>query len=206
MHSTAYCKNLRASVTNRVRLYSKTWLIMKLTVFLLLVSTLHVNAGGYAQVTLDMKNAPLIKVLNEVRKQSGYYLVYTKGEIAKASAVNINISNVSLEKALMDIFKGQPLAYSIQDKFIIIRSKPQTPPEPSPKLIDTLRPAVTGNKIKVQGRIIADEGAEPLAGAAISVHRPGNAVFLVETTDANGNFKLMNLANGKVCEGHPGIG
>ncbi len=191
MHSTAYCKSLFSRVISSAGLHPKTWLIMRLTAFLLLVFTFHVSANTYSQsLTLNMKNAPLIKVLNEVKKQSGFYLVYTKGEMLKATNVNISLTNAPLESALSEIFKGQPLTYKVNDKFIMISPKPAKPqplqasgstgflPE-SPELL-------AKDTFTITGLVIDDENRTPLEGATVK-EKDGTAVT---TTNKDGFFKF----------------
>ncbi|WP_432327683.1 hypothetical protein ACRQ5D_31075 [Mucilaginibacter sp. P25] len=52
---------------------------MKLSIILLLATILQVSAKSYAQkITLSEKNAPLEKVLKEIREQSGYDFFITQ--------------------------------------------------------------------------------------------------------------------------------
>lgn len=57
---------------------NKILLSMKLTILLLFVAFLHVNAGSFAQknITLNEKNASLQKVLKAIKSQSGYNVFF----------------------------------------------------------------------------------------------------------------------------------
>ena len=69
------------------RVKSQLWLlagrlllVMKLSVFLTLITVLQVTAASKAQtVTLTVKNRPLTQVMEEIKKQSGYHF-FLQGE------------------------------------------------------------------------------------------------------------------------------
>jgi TonB-linked SusC/RagA family outer membrane protein len=172
---------------------TKTWMVMKLTAIFIFVGCLEVSAGTNAQtVTISLRNTPLEQVFKEVKKQTGYSFVYTSELIRQTANVTIDMKNASLQQVLDHVLAGQPLTYSIQDKFIII--KPRAIP-PLPKLIDTVRPGENAGKIKLQGRITEVTG-EPLGGATITLRQGDHAATVSGTTDANGGFRIMNVANG----------
>ena len=61
-----------------LRLPKKFLLVMKITVFLLLVTFMQVSAATYAQqINLAENHVTLKKLFKEIRKQSGYNFVYT---------------------------------------------------------------------------------------------------------------------------------
>ncbi|GGB02480.1 SusC/RagA family TonB-linked outer membrane protein [Puia dinghuensis] len=166
---------------------------MKLTAIFLFVTCLEVSARSNAQaVTISLRNASLERVFKEVKKQTGYSFVYTRELIQQTGSVTVDIKNASLQQVLDQVLAGQPLTYSIQDRFIIIKPKTTAPP---PKLIDTARPGENVSKIKLQGRVVEVTG-EPLAGASIILRQPGKTIFVAGTTDANGGFRIINIADG----------
>jgi hypothetical protein len=58
---------------NMTRCTLKFLLTMNLTIVLLFVTLLQVNAASYAQeVNLSVKNAPIQEVFNQLTKQTGY--------------------------------------------------------------------------------------------------------------------------------------
>jgi TonB-linked SusC/RagA family outer membrane protein len=172
---------------------TKTWMVMKLTAFFIFVGCLEVSAGTNAQtVTISLRNTPLEHVFREVKKQTGYSFVYTRELLEQTGNVTIDMKNASLQQVLDHVLAGQPLTYSIQDKFIIIKPRMTPPP---PKLIDTARPGETVSKIKLQGRVVEANG-EPLAGASITLRQAGQPASVSGTTDANGGFRIMNVADG----------
>ena len=181
------------SPPQRWEVLTKTWMVMKLTAILFFVASLEVSAGTSAQtVTISLRNTPLEHVFKEVRKQTGYSFVYTRELIQQTGNVTIDMKNASLQQVLDHVLAGQPLTYSIQENMIII--KPRMTPSP-PKLIDTVRPGENVSKLKLQGRI-GEVTGEPLAGATITLRQGGRAATVSGTTDGNGGFRIMNVANG----------
>jgi TonB-dependent SusC/RagA subfamily outer membrane receptor len=154
--------------------------IMKLTTILILIAALQVSARGFSQgITLKQKNAPLEKVLQDIRKQSGYNVVYTKQMLNNAAPVNIELNNVSVQKALEELLKTQPLTFSIVEKTIIIQPRYTAPP---PQLADSLP---TG---ELRGRVSNIQG-EPLSGANILIKRSSRGT----QTNAAGTFQLNDV-------------
>src|SRR6266540_3968419 len=89
--------------------------VMKITAFILLVGCVHATAAGYGQkmISLSEKNAPVLKIFNEIRKQTGYQFLYALQVLEKTKNVTINVKNASLEQVLETCFKDQPIEYRI---------------------------------------------------------------------------------------------
>jgi len=156
----------------------KTFLMMKLTAILVLVTCLQLSAKVYSQrISIKGRNIAFEQVLSSIEKQSGYYLFYKYNEIKKAKPVNVALSNVSLEVALQESLKGQPFDFVIEDKTIIITRKGAAAPE---KVVF----------LNIKGKVTDEKGA-PLPGATIKVKdRSIGAV-----TDGDGNFSLQNVSD-----------
>src|SRR5689334_22044295 len=107
---------------------SKTLLIMKLTAILLLATCLQVSATGYSQkISISEKNAPLEKVLQQIKKQSGYQFWYEDKLLQNARPVNISVKNEMLEDVLKLVFANQPLTYEVVGKTIAVKEKEHPP-------------------------------------------------------------------------------
>lgn len=184
MELTAYCKGRLLPLLKPFLKSRKCWLGMKLTAILLFISVLQAGAKGFSQtITLHMKNAPLEKVLTEIKKQSGYYVIYGKGQIEKASPVNVDITGGTLESALQVVFTDQPLNFSIRDKFIVI----------SPKPVNRLTAAVSeSSKPGDLTGIVKDEKGNVLAGISVRV----KGTLTTAITNNKGEFFLKNVDEG----------
>ncbi|MFA5244972.1 MAG: carboxypeptidase-like regulatory domain-containing protein, partial [Pedobacter sp.] len=159
-------------------LKSKLVLIMNLTALILTFSCLSVSAAGFTQeITLNGKNAPLKTVLQEIRKQSGYQLVYNSDLIEKANPVNINVNGVALKDALTISLTGQPFTFQISEKIILIK--------PKAGFINSKLDAIISQRIDIRGTV-SDSKGEPLIGVSIIVKGTATGT----TTDINGNFSI----------------
>ena len=150
---------------------------MKLTSIILLTVTMHVSAASFAQkVTISKKNMALKEVFKILRDQTGYFFIYTDDVISEANPVSVNLVNENIDVALKEIFRGQPLSYSL-DKNILIVSRKTADDIPSGQI-----------QIEVKGKI-TDESGKPLPGATIRVKGS------TQTTgsSSNGEFTLNNV-------------
>lgn len=153
---------------------------MKLTGILLLAVAMQVSAAGMAQkVTIHQRNTDLKHVLDEIRKQTGFYFVYTQGMKEKARPVSIDVNKEELKDVLDKIFADQPLQYKMKDKVIIINTTPYKIPEK-----EALPP------INITGTVTDTKG-NPMPGASIKVKgKSGGSI-----SDNNGKFKFQNIDN-----------
>jgi len=107
------------------RALTKTLLIMKFTAILVLVACLQSQGRGFAQtITLTLKNTPLEKVFKEVKKQTGYTFIYTREQLERTVNVSLEVKGASLQQVLDDCFRTQPVTYTVEGRFIVIKPKP----------------------------------------------------------------------------------
>lgn len=158
------------------RLSAKTVLIMKLTAFLITIAFLQVHAAGHAQtVTLSRQHSSLEKIFKEIRKQTGYYFLYTDEQLSDADKVSLDVKDAPLQQVLDLCFRDQPLTYTIDNKIVIVKRRPVIPVPPPPPVAD----------IPVKGSV-TDEKGVPLPGVTIQVKGTSNGVV----TDADGRYTI----------------
>lgn len=167
----------------------KFLLIMRLTLFLIICSSLGASAGGYAQgkISLTLKDAPLEVALNDVLKQSnGYDFVGSPELLKKGKPVTLNVKEVTLEQALDECFKGQPLTYSIKEKIIVVKP-----------VLSNEKKEIFQNEppMGIHGRIVDSVGT-PLEGASVQVR----GTKIIVATDRKGNFELPNVGQGAILD------
>lgn len=171
-----FCRETYAC-TNRRNL-TKLLLIMKATIFLVVVACLHASAGTMAQkVTLSGKNISLENVFKEIREQTGYKFFYRVDLVKQAPPVDIDVKNASIDETLKLCLAGLPVTYTIVEKTIVIKPSVSVSPAELP-----LPPPVD-----VDG-VIIDESDKTVANASIVVKGTTYGV----TSDANGKFKLKS--------------
>ena len=147
------------------RVFTKTLLIMKLTVFLLLLATFSVQATGMAQqVTISGKDLSLLEVFDAIKKQTGYVVLGNKRLFTDAQKVSIQAVNMPLKNLMDLLLKGQSMDYTIQDKTIFISLRTQSPP---PKKISLMGEAgAEQDPVSIRVRVI-DPNGRPLNGATV---------------------------------------
>lgn len=91
----------------------KTFRIMRITIFLFLVSILQTLANDtYSQVTklsLDISTTKLVDALNEIEEESEFYFLFNEKLIDTNREVSINVKMKKSTKFLMSYLKVQML-------------------------------------------------------------------------------------------------
>jgi len=124
MHLKALCKPLHLPNAKR-GILTKTLLIMKFTAILVLVACLQSQGKGFAQaITLTLKNTPLEKVFKEVKKQTGYTFIYTREQLERTVSVSLDVKSASLQQVLDECFRTQPITYTVEGRFVVIKPRP----------------------------------------------------------------------------------
>ena len=156
-------------------LLTKTIKIMKLVVIFLFAAALHVSANGFGQkITISKKNVSLEKVFKEIRKQSDYFFIYSNQNVEKATKVNIDVKDATIQEVLDLCLKQQPLTYTIVEKTVIIKPKQEA-------VVTTVAVA----PLAVVSGTVTSKGT-PLSGVSV-LAKPSNRGT---TTDANGKYSL----------------
>lgn len=151
----------------------KLFLIMKLTVFLCLVSILQVSAATtFAQkISLDKSNASLTETLKEIHEQSGFNILYNAKMLKKAEPVNVHMQDTELSEVLKQCFKDQPFGYVINNNTIVV----------TPKAVEV----VPVQDVVITGQVKDDKGL-PLPGVTVKVKGTTEGA----QTGADGTYKV----------------
>lgn len=158
-------------------------MVMKLTVIIIFASLLQVSASGFAQkISYSQKNTTLKQVFNEIRKQTGYDVVWPQGSIKSSTKIDANFKNASIDEVLKFCFADKPVVYAVEDKTIVVT-------EQAVGFLDRLR--MLFSAIDIRGKVIDMKG-QPLIGATIFVKGHQKIV-----TDGNGEFQIRNLEIGE---------
>jgi len=149
---------------------------MKLFIFIMTVFCLQVSANAFSQrINISQKNTPLVKILKEIKRQTGYFFLYDTDLIQqKSKPVTINLKNAELSDVLTQALKSQPFGWEIKENTILIF--PKTNSNETLKAID-----VTGK--------VVDENGNPMPGASVRI----KGQSLIYATDNNGNFSIRNV-------------
>jgi hypothetical protein len=118
----------------------------------------------------------LEKVFKEIERQSHYRFVYTKEQLANGFPITIDIKNSSVESVLFICFKDQPVAYTIEIKYILIKNVEKK------KAVEALN--------DIRGKIVNENG-EPVSGLTITIK--GTNRTTVSNNDGEFYFKEIDL-------------
>ena len=147
---------------------------MKTAMLLWFVAILHVNAASFGQeIHLNLKNAPIEQVLADISKQSGYNFLYNSSILKNSRPVTLVVTNKNLIDVLEKIFQNQPFDFSINNKTIVLSSRPVAPVP--------ARIAIT-----VRG-VVTDTKGTPIPG--VSVKLKGTTTGTL--TDTGGRYSLQ---------------
>ena len=135
-------------------------------------SAFAVDAAGQTY-SVDYKNMPIEQVIRDLRKRTGYEIVYQKPVIAGVPSISCTYKNLTLVQLLNRVLLQQAgIDYEIVKKSIVL--KKSTLPEEA-----FFKKQVIGT--------VTDEKDEPLVGVTILQKGTGNGA----TTDTDGNFSLI---------------
>lgn len=127
----------------------------RLTLALCMIAFMQLQASAFAlaqRITLTVSNSPVEQVLKEIKRISGYKLLYNDAQLANTRPVSISVKNATLEEVLNLCFNGQPLDYTIRENTIIVKPRAQT--------------AVRAFSVK--GKVTGENG-ESLPGVSVAV-------------------------------------
>src|SRR5690606_27517656 len=97
---------------------SKSLLIMKLSLIIILATLLQVNAAAQ-KINLKRENTTLEDVFKLIRKQSGYNIFYNSEMLKGTGMISVNFINAPLEEAMKKCLEGKNLSFKIVQKNII---------------------------------------------------------------------------------------
>ncbi|SEW43336.1 TonB-linked outer membrane protein, SusC/RagA family [Chitinophaga sp. YR573] len=154
---------------------------MKLIALLMVTAVLHVSAGSYAQkISLSEKNAPLVKVFDDISNQTGFDFLFTAKTLQGAKQVSIDVKNADLSVVLNEIFRDQPFSYSIKNKTIVVSENRL------PKLL------TVENFGDLKGTVV-DSLGRPLFGVNV---RLGSVPSSMSTTNEMGYYSINQIPAG----------
>lgn len=168
------------------RCIHKVLQIMRLTTFLLILSFMQVSAAGLAQrLTYVKKETTLKQLFQEIKKQTGYHVVWNAKDLSSNQAFKAEFQNATIDEVLSKSLEGLPLGYTVMDKTIVIMERNKT-------ILDKVSDFF-GVPITIKGRVL-DENGNALAGASIQV----KGQRLSTSASGSGAFTLNGVEDGAV--------
>lgn len=162
---------------------TKIGLVMRLTIFCIVMACLSVSAEGISQnITFSGKNVQLETVLSVIERQTGYVFLYPESTLTAAKPVTIQAKDQPLLQFLEQLFARQPLRYSIESKTISITAAKPVAAVKIP-LFELIPSPINGR--------VTDSLGRPIPGVTISVSGLGRGVYAATTTDSKGRFEIL---------------
>lgn len=158
---------------------SKLLLTMKITALLLIAGTLNSFAvNSYSQsavVSVDLKNATVEQILNEIENNSEYFFLFNQKLVDVSRKVDLSVKNTQIKDILAHLFENSDIEYNVYDRQIILAPK------------NTMADMVTKfQQNKVTGKVIDAANEEPLPGVYVIINGTNTGVI----TDASGVFSI----------------
>ena len=98
--------------------------IMRFTIFILFLSLSQAFAvDSYSQQTklsLDLKNAKVEDVLDQIEKKSEFFFMYNKGMVDVERKIDIQVEGKGINQILDKVFENTGISYSIKDRQILL--------------------------------------------------------------------------------------
>ena len=163
------------------RVWNQIWMIMRLTIVLIIISTFTLSAKSYSQkVDLFLKNSPIETAFEQIRQQTGYSFFWKEQTLENLSSITVSLRKASLQEAVKACLKDLPLTFKIQGNIVYIERSEVTPLQADPNIKSRLfaLPAITGK--------VTDAKGAPLAGVSVIVKGTNRGTG----TDANGGFSI----------------
>lgn len=136
------------------------------------------------QITIDLRQERLEKILDEISEQTGCSFYYSRPTVNPDELFTISAREEKLSAVLDKLFSKTEIAYDIKGDKIYLISKTKTEKQ---KQKDRLR-TVTGQ--------IVDANGAPVIGAAIMIQGTTTGVV----TDSYGRFSIENIEGNSVLE------
>ncbi len=178
-------KNYTNKMGMQKRHVHKILLVMRLTIVIIILSMLQVSASTYAQkITYVQKGVSLAQLFKEIKKQTGFNVVWNERKLNANQVIDANFKNSSVEEVLDKGLNGLSLTYTLDHKTIVIKEKKTS-------LLDDLVARFLA--IDVYGTVF-DEAGNVLPGASVKIK--GTSRFTV--TRADGIFAFSQADENSV--------
>lgn len=176
-------KKYTSNLGVRKSVYHKILLIMRLTTVILIASFMNISAASLAQrITMSKKDVPLESALREIRKQSGFDIIFDGKILPKNKLISIDVNNADINLVMRLVLKNLSLSYSIEGSIVSIKKNREAS-------VTLNKDRLFQERITVKGRVV-DEKGEPLSGASIFVE--GDPKIL-GSSNFRGEFVLLDV-------------
>jgi TonB-linked SusC/RagA family outer membrane protein len=144
---------------------------------ILLLAGISFLFGGQClsqNLSLSFHETRLETIFRAIEQQTTYHFIYVSEELDKTAPVSLEVKSLPLEKVLEICFKGQPLLYRMEGRYITVKLKEHPDAEDSKHIL--------------RGKLL-DENEKPAEGVTVTLERGSRTT----ASDANGEFILTGV-------------
>jgi TonB-linked SusC/RagA family outer membrane protein len=146
--------------------------------FLLIWAAASGVAFAQGQHTLRLSDVSVKTAVDYLQRQFGYSVVIKTSQLDMDKIVSVQANNGSIQDILGQIFVGQDVSFTVDDKKIqVSRAEKPSPAQQNP---------YKGNRITVSG-VVKDTDGEPVIGCIVI---PGGATASATMTDLDGHYVI----------------
>ena len=178
-------KTKRFLTGNERSLLGKIAKIMKLTTFILLVSTMMVSASIYSQNTkmsLKFTEISYQEMFKEIENQTEFRFAYSSSKLDPNQKIEVDMKKRTLEE-ILDGTLPEGVSYEIVDRYVVIMDA-----------VDKSSMAELQQN-SISGRVTDDNG-EPLPGVTIIIKGTSQGTI----SDFEGNYTMTNIPAGSILQ------
>lgn len=168
--------------------------VMKITALLIVFGIVNVMASNSysqkARISLNMNDASLEMVLDEIENQSEFYFLFNQKLIDSNRKVRVNAENQKIETILNELFVGTKVNYVVFDRQIVLTT---TAVEDLSQGMNSSisRTEMIQQEKEIIGTVTSADDGSGLPGVNVIVKGTSSGTV----TDVDGNYKL-SIASG----------
>ncbi|NHF58751.1 SusC/RagA family TonB-linked outer membrane protein [Flavobacteriaceae bacterium TP-CH-4] len=167
----------------------KFGVLMKLTICFLVLSLFSTRAYAYSQktkVTLNLKDASLQQVLDQIEQQTDFKFLYDNTKIDTERKVSVIVENKPVLEVLSILFEGSNTAYVFKGKQIVLKIRPVATIVNDFEGSTFLHNSEAPIQQEISGTVTDTEGM-PIPGVSVVEKNTSNGV----ATDFDGNYRIV---------------
>lgn len=169
----------------------KLLLIMRLSVILILFTTLSAVGSVYSQtakVNLELRNASLVDVFHSIQQQTEFAFFYKNEHLPVNRTYNVTFSGARIDKVLDEVLEGTGLIYRVLNKDIVITKGEKSDSGREDLFSQQQTKTITGK--------VTDQGGQPLPGVTVLIKGTTQGTV----TNPDGEFSLINVPENAIVQ------
>jgi hypothetical protein len=158
--------------------------------FYLVIKPAHITYGQEERISLQVKDVPIMTVIESIKKQTTYRFSYSTGleTELKERKVTIDVTHETISPILIQLFSSTDIVYTVAEKNILLSKKKESP--------EAVKNGPPQSTYTISGYIKDGKTGETLIGATVTIKElPGkggssNAYGFYSITLPGGNYTL----------------